>query len=112
MKNNDTHGSQTTAIKSEVFCSLSKLSNKTTSSFQYFLLLFIVALLFQIKHSPHKVFLQTAQCTGWMFYWAIILLYVCSNARMFDSKFMFTSDVFLHNEHLYMQGSIMAENGV
>ena len=51
-------------VKSEFFCSLSKLSNKTIPQFQYFLLLFTVALLFQKKYSPDSAFLpQTAQST-------------------------------------------------
>ena len=35
-----------------------------TSIFQYFLLLFTVALLFQIKHSLDRAFLQTTQRMG------------------------------------------------
>jgi len=50
--------------KKRGFCSLSKLLNKTTLRFQYFLLLVMVAHLFQIKHSLHWAFLHTAQHTG------------------------------------------------
>jgi len=53
------------------FFTLSKLLNKTIPPF---LLLFMVALLFQIKHSPHQGFLQTTQCTGKHSTWHLLTI--------------------------------------
>jgi len=73
------------SCEKQVFCSLSKLLNKTTPQFQYFLLLFMVALLFQNKAQSTLSVSANSAAHGIS---ALLVLFVCSN--MHDKVSLYT----------------------